>query len=71
MEELGYSYGSIPVISNLTETIWKSANNLKARLAAISIVHEGRGMKSICKLINKLRISQDQHSIPILELIES
>ena len=64
--QLGYFYGYLPVISNLTETISKTKNNLRGRLGAISILHEGRGMKSIPRLIQKIKKSNDHESIPIL-----
>jgi uncharacterized ferritin-like protein (DUF455 family) len=55
LKQLGIDFGNFPVISNLTNTIYLTDKDVMMRLAIISIVHEGRGIKSIKKLIDKLQ----------------
>ena len=70
LAELGTPYGTLPVIGNLSNTINKTQGDIFGRLALIWIVHEGRGTQAIKKLLNKLRVSGDQHSVKILQQIE-
>jgi hypothetical protein len=39
-------------------------------MARISLLHEGKGMKAIGKLISQMRKEKDEDSIRILQIIE-
>lgn len=71
LQELGVKFGDFPVISNLTNTVFRTQSNVIARLALISIVHEGKGIRSLSRLKDKILACRDEDSLKILKIIES
>lgn len=71
LQELGVKFGDLPVISNLSDTVLATKEDLLARIAQISIVHEGKGIKSIGRLMKTMRKCNDSKSEEILKVIES
>ncbi|KAL5729944.1 hypothetical protein ACHQM5_002831 [Ranunculus cassubicifolius] len=54
LAELGYSYGDMPAHNLLWRECEKSAGNVAARLAAIPLVQEARGLDAGPRLVQKL-----------------
>jgi uncharacterized ferritin-like protein (DUF455 family) len=62
MVELGSDYGRLPVIAKLTTAINDTQDSLIKRICVISLVHEGRGVKAVEKLIRQLEQMGDRES---------
>ncbi|XP_047330635.1 uncharacterized protein HI_0077 [Impatiens glandulifera] len=54
LAELGFSYGDMPAHNLLWRECEKSANNVAARLAAIPLVQEARGLDAGPRLVQRL-----------------
>lgn len=71
LSQLGYSYGSIPVIPKLALAIDSTSQSLIDRIAVISLVHEGRGVKAVEKLLSQLGKAHDYESVKIVQGIQT
>lgn len=68
--KLGYDYGCMPVIPKLSLAIKETEGNLIERIAVISLVHEGRGVKAVEKLLRQLEQQQDHESVEVVKVIQ-
>lgn len=66
LEELGSTYGSLPVHEGLWQTAAETSDSLFARLALVHMVHEARGIDITPKTIEKFRSSNDEESARML-----
>jgi len=68
--ELGYDYGCMPVIPKLTKAINDTQGSLIKRICVISLIHEGRGVKAVDKLIRQLEQMGDTKSAESVKIIQ-
>jgi len=69
LEALGAFYGSKPVHDGLWESAMETKDSLLCRLAIMHIVHEGRGLDTTPKNIDRLRSCGDKKSADALAII--
>ena len=67
---MGYHYGCMPVIPKLSLVIEQTNHSLIERIALISLVHEGRGVKAVEKLLIQLDKSCDDESVKVVKIIQ-
>lgn len=63
LQDQGYDYGYLPVIPKLSLAIQETTDNIIDRIAVISLVHEGRGVKAVERLLGQLSKSGDNKSV--------
>ena len=59
LTDQGYDYGSLPVIPKLSRAIQETSSNLIERIAVISLVHEGKGVQAVERLLGQLQQAGD------------
>ena len=69
LEDLGSSFGALPVHHGLWESAALTAHDLRARISIIALVHEARGLDVNPMTINKFRSAGDRDSVETLETI--
>lgn len=70
LEELGYTYGSMPIHDGLWQSADETSHSLLARLAVVHAVHEARGLDQAPKMLQQLTTYGDKKSTKLLEIIE-
>jgi uncharacterized ferritin-like protein (DUF455 family) len=70
LEELGSSYGAMPVHEGLWQSAGETSHSLLARLAVVHCVHEARGLDQAPRMISQLETYGDKPSCKLLEIIE-
>lgn len=70
LEELGSSYGALPVHEGLWQSADETTHSLLARLAVVHAVHEARGLDQAPRMLQQLQTYGDKHSCHLLETIE-
>jgi uncharacterized ferritin-like protein (DUF455 family) len=61
----------MPVIPKLTLAIRDTEDSLIERIGVISLMHEGRGVKAVDKLLSQLIQLQDHTSASIVRIIQN
>ncbi|OKL56078.1 hypothetical protein UA08_08759 [Talaromyces atroroseus] len=69
IEELGSSFGALPVHHGLWQSAMETAHDIRARISIIALVHEARGLDVNPMTIRKFRKSGDVDSVKALEVI--
>jgi uncharacterized ferritin-like protein (DUF455 family)/nitrite reductase/ring-hydroxylating ferredoxin subunit len=69
IEELGSSFGALPVHHGLWQSATETAHDIRARISIIALVHEARGLDVNPMTIQKFRKSGDVGSVKALEVI--
>lgn len=69
LEELGSSFGALPVHHGLWESAAMTAHDLRARISIIALVHEARGLDVNPMTINKFQVAGDAASVDTLRII--
>lgn len=67
--ELGSRFGALPVHHGLWESAMVTADDLRARISVIALVHEARGLDVNPMTIEKFRKAGDMESVKALEII--
>jgi uncharacterized ferritin-like protein (DUF455 family) len=70
LRELGYDYGCMPVIPKLSYAIKDTESSLIERIGVISLMHEGRGVKAVEKLLSQLDKLGDYSSVTVVKVIQ-
>jgi uncharacterized ferritin-like protein (DUF455 family) len=68
--ELGHDYGCMPVIPKLSYAIKNTESSLIERIGVISLMHEGRGVKAVEKLLHQLGQLGDDRSVSVVRIIQ-
>ncbi|CAG8895601.1 unnamed protein product [Penicillium egyptiacum] len=71
LEEMGSSFGSLPVHHSLWLSATETAYDLRARISIIALVHEARGLDVNPMTIEKFRKAGDSESVATLEIIHN
>ncbi|KAJ5811356.1 hypothetical protein N7474_007657 [Penicillium riverlandense] len=71
LEELGSSFGALPVHHSLWDSATETAYDLRARISIIALVHEARGLDVNPMTIQKFRNAGDTESVKSLEVIHN
>ncbi|KAE8155070.1 hypothetical protein BDV25DRAFT_64876 [Aspergillus avenaceus] len=71
LEEMGSSFGALPVHHGLWESATMTAHDLRARICIIALVHEARGLDVNPMTIEKFRNAGDDESVQSLEVIHN
>lgn len=71
LEELGSHFGALPVHHGLWESAVRTANDLRARISVIALVHEARGLDVNPLTIEKFRNAGDLDSVDTLNIIHN
>jgi uncharacterized ferritin-like protein (DUF455 family)/nitrite reductase/ring-hydroxylating ferredoxin subunit len=71
LEEMGSSFGSLPVHHSLWLSATETAYDLRARISIIALVHEARGLDVNPMTIEKFRRAGDGESVATLEIIHN
>lgn len=71
LEEMGSSFGSLPVHHSLWLSATETAYDLRARISIIALVHEARGLDVNPMTIEKFRKAGDGESVATLEIIHN
>lgn len=71
LEELGSSFGALPVHHGLWESAVRTAHDLRARISVIALVHEARGLDVNPLTIEKFRKANDLESVEVLDIIHN
>ena len=58
------------MIGRLTLAIKETEGNLAERIAVISVVHEGRGVQAVEKLLSQLSKAGDDDSVNLVKIIQ-
>lgn len=69
LEDLGSSFGALPVHHGLWASAAQTSHDLRARIAIIALVHEARGLDVNPMTINKFRSAGDKDSVETLSII--
>lgn len=69
LEEMGSSFGALPVHHGLWESAAMTSHDLRARISIIALVHEARGLDVNPMTINKFRVAGDTASVDTLQII--
>lgn len=69
LEDLGSSFGALPVHHGLWDSARLTSHDLRARISIIALVHEARGLDVNPLTINKFRSAGDASSVETLEII--
>lgn len=71
LEEMGSSFGALPVHHSLWLSAMDTAHDLRSRISIIALVHEARGLDVNPMTIQKFRTSGDSESVAALEVIHN
>ncbi|KAF2756848.1 rieske [2Fe-2S] domain protein [Pseudovirgaria hyperparasitica] len=71
LEEMGSSFGALPVHHGLWESATATAHDLRARISIIALVHEARGLDINPLTIEKFRKGGDPESVEVLDVIHN
>jgi len=71
LEELGSSFGALPVHHGLWESAVRTSHDLRARISVIALVHEARGLDVNPLTIEKFRKANDLESVEVLDIIHN
>ncbi|KAI1359063.1 hypothetical protein F5Y08DRAFT_91922 [Xylaria arbuscula] len=71
LEELGSSFGALPVHHGLWESATMTAHDLRARISVIALVHEARGLDINPLTIEKFRAAGDLDSVDVMTIIHN
>lgn len=71
LEELGSSFGALPVHHGLWESATMTAHDLRARISVIALVHEARGLDINPLTIEKFRVAKDMDSVDVMTIIHN
>ncbi|WPH02273.1 Hypothetical protein R9X50_00512900 [Acrodontium crateriforme] len=71
LEELGSSFGALPVHHGLWDSAVMTAHDLRARISIIALVHEARGLDINPMTIEKFRKAKDMESVDVLTIIHN
>ncbi|KAI1101624.1 DUF455-domain-containing protein [Jackrogersella minutella] len=71
LEELGSHFGALPVHHGLWESATRTAEDLRARISVIALVHEARGLDVNPLTIEKFRNAKDGESVDVLTIIHN
>ena len=69
LEELGSSFGELPVHHGLWDSALATAHDLRARICIICLVHEARGLDVNPMTISKFQKAGDDESVKALNVI--
>eukprot|EP01147_Barroeca_monosierra_P003286 gene3285-5976_t len=69
INELGSSFGDLPVHNGLWQSADETAHEIKARLAIVHMVHEARGLDVTPSTIQKFERNGDMESAALLQVI--
>lgn len=61
----------MPVIPKLSHAIRETEKSLIERIGVISLMHEGRGVKAVEKLLHQLNQINDHKSIEVVKVIQN
>jgi uncharacterized ferritin-like protein (DUF455 family)/nitrite reductase/ring-hydroxylating ferredoxin subunit len=71
LEEMGSYFGALPVHHSLWNSATDTADDLRARISIICLVHEARGLDVNPMTIDKFRKAGDPESVQTLEIIHN
>lgn len=71
LEELGSSFGALPVHHGLWESAARTAHDLRSRISIIALVHEARGLDVNPMTIEKFQKAKDVDSADVLTIIHN
>ncbi|KAK7757489.1 hypothetical protein SLS62_000504 [Diatrype stigma] len=69
LEELGSRFGALPVHHGLWDSATRTADDLRARISVIALVHEARGLDVNPVTIERFRSAGDADSVDTLDII--
>lgn len=69
LEDMGSSFGALPVHHGLWESAAQTSQDLRARISIIALVHEARGLDVNPMTINRFQIAGDTASVDTLRII--
>lgn len=71
LEELGSSFGALPVHHGLWDSAVMTAHDLQARISVVALVHEARGLDINPMTIEKFRKAKDIDTVEVLTIIHN